>query len=49
MEEEIVKNFYTFNVRSFYNIKYLIDQQFIYQMDNIIIVIYYNNDLYIDI
>ena len=40
MEEEIKKNSYTFKVRSFDNIKYLIDHQFVYQMDNIMIVIY---------
>ena len=46
MDEGIEMNSYNFNVRSFDNIRYSIDAQFLYQIDNIMIVIDYDNDLY---
>ena len=46
MEEENEMNSYNFNVASFDSIKYMIEEQFIYQIDNLMIVIFYDNELY---
>ena len=46
MEEENEMNSYNFNVANFDSIKYMIEEQFIYQIDNVMIVIFYDNELY---
>ena len=46
MEEERETNSYNFNVKSFDSIKYMIEETFMYQTENIMIVIFYDNELY---
>ena len=44
--EEIEMNSYNFYIKNFPYIKYSIDEKFVNQMDKLMIVIFYDNDLY---